>query len=65
MTGTKRSLSGENEVSECKRPCNTGNNVQSPQVNIVDFRVEKCTAEVEPFDLFWGPVLVIVLFRQI
>ena len=36
MTGTKRSLSGESEVSECKRTCNIENNVQTPQVNICE-----------------------------
>ena len=37
MTGIKRSLSGENQVSDCKRPCNSGNIVQSPQVIIIDW----------------------------
>jgi len=45
MTGTKRSLSGESQVSECKRPCNNENNVQSPQVP-TSYRIPKMKSKV-------------------
>ena len=38
MTGTKRPLSGEKEVSQCKRARSIRNNIQSSQVNKILFK---------------------------
>ena len=38
MTGTKRPLSGEKEVSQCKRARSIANNIQSSQVNKILFK---------------------------
>ena len=44
MTGTKRPLSGEKEVSQCKRARSIRNNIQSSQVNKILFKNRKESA---------------------